>query len=310
MVTCLSGSSGNPSFSSPPEQPDHDERAAGSQGPEGEGGRALGPDEVDGRRHPAAGAPPDLLDRIGRRRVERFDRAARAGYLQPRRIDVRAEHRRIHYGRRQPQRGHPDPAQPDDQQPPGRDAGARGLAERAVRREAGAGVRRSQRLGQRRVLEQTARMRQQHVVCETPGAPDAHRPAYRAEVLVAGLAPRAGPAPEPWIDHAPVALRDAGRRGTDRNHLAGDLMAQRVRQVAALLEIETLAVAQVERSLPEMHVAVANAARADPQENLLAPRLRQRGLRPQQRSAVRRHLVALHGSRLGLPVPRIFGLDS
>ena len=138
-------------------------------------------------------------------------------------------------------------------------------------------------------------MRQEDVVGEPSGAPDPHRSSGGTEMLVPRIAARAGAATEPRVDDPSIADGDAARIGTDRNHLAGDLVSQGMRQIASLRQVETLAAPQVERPFPQMDVAVADAAGADPQEHLLAPRLGQRGLPPLQRAAVRGHLVAQHG---------------
>src|SRR5665213_1990394 len=92
--------------------------------------------------------------------------------------------------------------------------------------------------------------------------------AWRSRGSAAPPARRAGGAADPRERHAPVAHRDAAGIGADCHHRAGDLVAEHARRRDAAAQVELLAIAEIEVALVQMHVAVAQAAAADTQDDL------------------------------------------
>src|SRR5262249_8220612 len=81
-------------------------------------------------------------------------------------------------------------------------------------------------------------------------------------------------AADPRVGDDLVANLDAGRVRSERRDLARDLVPHGEGQVhATRLQRDLLSVPQIEMSVPDMYVAVADSGRLDPQQHLLPLRL-------------------------------------
>ena len=112
-----------------------------------------------------------------------------------------------------------------------------GVRLKALERRIGGQARAHQRAGerrrQRRVIDQIARMRHQHMRGEAAVGGDAEMAVGVAEIFLAGLAGRASAAADPGIDRDPRAGLRARRLRPHALDHARDLVAERERQRAA-----------------------------------------------------------------------------
>ena len=144
----------------------------------------------------------------------------------------------------------------------------------AVSGQAGAHQRAGERRRKRCVIDQIARMRDEHVAGKAAVGGDAEMMMVGAQVLLAGTAGRAGAAADPGIDRDAVADHRAfGIRSCAFDH-AGDLMAERERQRAILGDVEPLVVAEREIAVLQMQVGMAHAAAFDAHQHFAAARRR------------------------------------
>ena len=127
-------------------------------------------------------------------------------------------------------------------------------------------------------VEQVARMRHHQEVGIAAIRKHAEAAHGAAKIFIAPLARLAGPAADPWMGKPPVAHLDAFRVGTEGDHLADVLVAERHRQLhAAVGEAHLLAAAEIEIPVRQMQIAVTDAGRQNFQQNFAAGRFR-RGL--------------------------------
>ena len=183
-------------------------------------------------------------------------------------------------------------------------APGRHLPEGAVGRQPGTGAGRGAGGGHRAGVEEIARVRHEHMVGEPSGPRDAERARRRAEVLVAAVARRAPAASDPRVHDAALADRHAGGPGTAGDDDAGDLVAEGERQIAAPGQIEAAPVSEVEVAVGEVQVAVADPARLDRQQHLVAGGLRAGVVPAFQRRPIAGQLVAAHGGARRAPAHR------
>src|SRR5262249_39218667 len=145
--------------------------------------------------------------------------------------------------------------------------------QRCVGGEPRAHQRAGERGGERRVIDEIARMRHQHVGGEAAVEIDADMARGGAVVLLAVPARNALAAADPGVDRDLVAgLRVRGVE-TDAIDHAGDLVAEREGQGAALADVELLVAAEPEVAVLHVHVGMAHAAALDPHKHLAAARL-------------------------------------
>src|SRR5579872_6936929 len=120
-----------------------------------------------------------------------------------------------------------------------------------------------------------------------------------AEILLAAPARPARTAADPRIRNHARADRHAFGVRSNRHHLADILMPERQRQLhAAVGEAEPFAAAEIEPTVGEMQVAVADARRQHFEQHFAAGRLRHRLLFGLQRLAADAELKHAHRSPL------------
>ena len=187
------------------------------------------------------------------------------------RIDV-GDDRRIGKQRaRKREPHHADAAEPDQQHGPA--LGMLGDAlERRECREARAHVGAGERGGERRIIDQVARMRHQHMGREAAVDLDAEMTRRRAEILFTGAAGRALAAPDPG-KHGRRLSGLHVRVGAGLLDHARDLVAEREGQRAAGGDVELLVAAEAEIAVMQMDIGMAHAAAADPHQDFAALRL-------------------------------------
>ena len=167
----------------------------------------------------------------------------------------------------------PTPPRPTSSTGPRAACGTQPL-ERRIGGEARAHQRARERRRQRRIFDQIARMRHQHVRGKAAVGGDAEMAVGRAQIFLAGAAGRAGAAADPGIDRdLRAGLRARGVRSRALDH-ARDLVAERERQRAAGAHVERLAVAEREIAVLHVQVGMADAAALDAHQHLGALRLR------------------------------------
>src|SRR5262249_48927857 len=121
------------------------------------------------------------------------------------------------------------------------------------------------------IWQQVAAVRHDNLRGVAAGAPRPQGARGQAEELLALAAYGAFAAADPRVGDDLVADRDPGRIRAECDDLAGDLVPHRERQLhAARLERNLPAAAEIEMSVPDVHVAVADARRLDPQQHLRA----------------------------------------
>src|SRR5262249_61918515 len=109
-------------------------------------------------------------------------------------------------------------------------------------------------------------------------------------------------AADPRKHQAALADIDLLGVGTERRHLADGFVPHGQRQGhAAVGQLKLLAAAEIVDAFPEMQVAVADAGRDHPPQDLGTDRLRRRLLAPLQRGTALADVEALHSGRLTWP---------
>src|SRR5262249_48360086 len=136
------------------------------------------------------------------------------------RVDVGHQHPSAEVAGRDVERLAADAAGADDQERVGDVDPIADLLEGAERRDARAGVGRSQRLRYGAVVDQIAGVRDQHVRGIAPGGPRAERARRQAQQLVALPAHGTGPAADPRVDGVALADLDALRLRPSRDDKA------------------------------------------------------------------------------------------
>ncbi len=180
----------------------------------------------------------------------------------------------------------------------------RRFAQRAERRETRTGERARLRLRQRREVEEITRVLDQHVVREAAVAIHAQRARRAAKMLVAAGACAARTAADPREHDPAIADRNTARIWAERDHLADDLVAEDAGRGDAAREFDATTVAEIEKAVREVDVAVADAACLGPQQHLPAGRGRRRGAGRHQWHAERLESKAAHG---GVFAPLVVG---
>ncbi len=160
------------------------------------------------------------------------------------------------------------------------------LADRRIDSQARAGIGgRHRRIDVARI-HQMAGMGHEHMAAEAAGLAHADGRALGAEVVLLGQAPLALAASHPGEHDAPVADLDALARGvrTQGGHPAHDLVAEGQGRIQAHGRNRRLLwPAEVQETLPEVHVRVADAAMGDLDQHLGPLRLWRRNLYLSQR---------------------------
>src|SRR5579872_2734496 len=142
-------------------------------------------------------------------------------------------------------------------------------------------------------------MRRDNMIGIAAVSVDAEAIRLDAKVLVAPLAHGALATTDPGINEIGLADRDPFGLRSDRDDTAGCLMAHGQRQVdAAVLERQTLAVAEIVAAFPDMKIAVANARGDHFEQHLGALRRRRGRLSLDERLAESGDLVAFHAAPL------------
>src|SRR5437588_9221269 len=138
-----------------------------------------------------------------------------------------------------------------------------------------------------------------HVVGITAVGARAEAAHRLAEQFLAALAELACTATDPGIHQPLVAHPGALRLRPHRHHLADDLMAEGVRQRQAELgQLELAAVTEVEITIMDVQIAVANPARLDLDQHLRAFGLGVGILARLERLAPFDNLHSMHGAFL------------
>jgi hypothetical protein len=123
-------------------------------------------------------------------------------------------------------------------------------------------------------------------------------------VLFVAPADVAGPASDPRKDHRACPGLHAFRVRPDRHDLAGDLVAQREREVAASANVEPAIVTEVVVALPDVEIAVTHTAAERSNDDLCAGRARVVGIDRLQRLSVLAELIAPHVACSPVRVPK------
>ena len=135
----------------------------------------------------------------------------------------------------------------------------------------GAGVGGGERLRHARIWQEVAAFRHDDVRRIAAGAPCPQGARVEAEQLFTLPAHRAFATADPRVGHDLVADLDPGRLRPKGHNLARDLVPHRERQVhAAGFERNLPVAAEIEVSVPDVHIAVAYTRRLDAQQHLLA----------------------------------------
>ena len=147
---------------------------------------------------------------------------------------------------------------------------------------------------QRGEFQQIAAVRDDHALAVAARDVDADGARPVAQLLVARRAKTARAAADPGIDDAAVADLHPSRLGTQGNDLAHDLVARNQRQLQAARQIDALAVAEIEKSVGKVDVAMADPAGTGAQRHLGAGQGRHRLVGHSERFAERLDLEAAH----------------
>jgi hypothetical protein len=118
------------------------------------------------------------------------------------------------------------------------------------------------------VPEEVPRVRYHDPVAESAVHEGAERARTQAEVLVVARAHVARAAPDPWEGDDGIPDLDTVRVRPEARHRPGDLVAEGEGQATTRRDVESSVATEVVVPLPDVDVAVANAARRDLEEHL------------------------------------------
>src|SRR6516162_455583 len=140
---------------------------------------------------------------------------------------------------------------------------------------AGTGIGRGKVLHDALMRKKVAAVRHNDVCAIAAGPPSAEGAGGEAEEFLAPPAHRAFPAADPWVGYHFVAGLDTRGMRPECCDLASDFVSHREQQMhATRFKRDPPLIAQVEVSVPDMDVAVADPGSLDAQQHLLALGLR------------------------------------